>query len=100
MHDMTLFSNSWFGIALVFFFLVLIALLVLLAFAVFSIQKHSNELVELNQLILSEMVKLNTDVNTITSETAVKLKCPKCGQNNSTEVLECVMCGYELPIVR
>ena len=100
MNDMTLFSNSWFGIALVFFFIVLIALLVFLAFAVFSIQKHNNELVELNQLILSELVKLNTDVNTITSESAVKLKCPKCGQNNSTEVLECVMCGYELPIVR
>ncbi len=79
MNDMTLFSNSWFGIALVIFFLALLVLWILLSFVVFSIQKHSNELVELNQLILSELVKLNTDVNTITSETAVKLKCPKCG---------------------
>ena len=99
MNDMTLFSNSWLGTALVIFFLVLLVLCILLPFAVFSIQKHSNELVELNQLILSELVKLNTDVNTITSESAVKLKCPKCGQVNSTEVLECVKCGYDLPIV-
>ena len=99
MNDMTFLLNSWLGTALVIFFLVLLVLWILLPFVVFSIQKHSNELVELNQLILSELVKLNSDVNTITSETAVKLKCPKCGQVNSTEVLECVKCGYELPIV-
>ena len=99
MNDMALFSNSWLGTALVIFFLVLLVLWILLSFAVFSIQKHSHELVELNQLIVSELVKLNTDVNTITSESAVKLKCPKCGQVNSIEVLECVKCGYELPIV-
>jgi hypothetical protein len=99
MNDMTLFSDSWFGIALAIFSLVLLVLWILLPFIVFSIHKHSKELVELNQLVLSELVKLNTDVNTITSETAVKLKCPKCGQVNSTEVLECVKCGYELPLV-
>ena len=98
--DSSAFMGSWIGIIVVLFLLVLAILWFLLPFIIYSIQKRSIELVSLNKLILSELKKLNQGIESIGSEGPSTSKCPSCGQINSIDVLECVKCGYELPIVR
>lgn len=94
--------GSWIGVIVVLFLLVLAILWFLLPFIIYSIQKRSMELVALNKSILSELKRLNKGVEGIGLESPgpTKSKCPKCGMENSIDVLECVKCGYQLPIVR
>ena len=98
--DSSAFTSSWIGMIVGLFLLVLAILWFLLPFIIYSIQKRSMELVSLNKLILSELKKLNQGIESISAEGPSTSKCPSCGQVNSLDVLECIKCGYELPIVR
>ncbi len=104
MADFISFFQSDIGLAVAFFILVLIILWVLLSFAIFSIRKSARESSSINKQILDELKKLNHGVEMIdlvapdSHDQATMQKCPKCGFESSIEVMECVRCGYRLPM--